>query len=117
MALLVLLALAVFKGLAAVSYTHLDVYQRQVLGGAHTLFMGEKLDIDFQHDSSSFLQHVDLDFHIGHPQGAGVLFLQALQVELEPLEQLPAAGLVFWLDPEKHLALPHTCLLYTSRCV
>ena len=46
--------------------------------------MSEKLDIDFQHDSSSFLQHVDLDFHIGHPQGAGVLFLQALQVELEP---------------------------------
>ena len=47
------------------------------------------------------------NFQIAHLQAPGVLFLQGGEVELEPCQQVPAKGLVFWLDPEKHLALVH----------
>ena len=79
-----------------VSYTHLDVYKRQVLRGSE----GERIQ-QFGHDQLS-------TYGIGKDLDA--------KTWRSVFRQLVASGLLE-VDTDAYNGLRLTCLLYTSRCV
>ena len=88
----------------AVSYTHLDVYKRQLLDKVFHLALFQKLDGSTEHAELFQSCHIDaVVIRISDLRGTGnhynLLRMQTVE------------------DAENTLLQGSTCLLYTSRCV
>ena len=97
----------------AVSYTHLDVYKRQILN-SKTMNYGRKCDILLhrQTEVSHFMKHIRLtDSVLQCSMESRSIFLIDRKCDLAITDNSMIAHACF----KKRLDL--SCLLYTSRCV
>ena len=116
----------------AVSYTHLDVYKRQVAESwsciSSWLTQTQKMLIGFltknrimQENTANYgnnlvikLSNIDIRTH--YPKEIEIM-VQTLQKRVIPCLRSMSEIPRLFLYPEKFKEFVHVCLLYTSRCV
>ena len=91
------------RWISSVSYTHLDVYKRQVFEQAAAAV------INFNNSGLSILE-------IGHRTPAFIAVMEEARALVKELMQLDDDHEVLFLQGGASMQFMH-CLLYTSRCV